>query len=149
MNKICKYGKIHWNVTPLCGNTWLYIMLKQISKAHNLNFELQIAITYKESHIWANFNPQRCSYTNNRSWIKGKKNDDWTTTKTKLPNQTWCYLYEFATVEEYRESFSNSLKMWYIDAWCDNAVCLSRYYVGVRWPIKPEWVKTIQRFISQ
>jgi hypothetical protein len=146
MNKICTKWKIHWVVSPLCWNTWLYLNLKKISKEHWVSFNMMLSISYAESHIWANFNKPECAKSNNRWGIKIYKKDDWTYAKVKLPTADWCWLYPFATVEEYRNGLANTLEKWYRDRWCETASCISTWYVGTPWKVKTWWVLRVNSF---
>lgn len=147
MEKICKWWKIRDNVSPLCNNRDLYWNLKKISAAKNVSFELMVGITYTESHIGANFKPEKCFVHNNRGGKKAKKLDDGTMVRPQsMPLKDWCRLYHFDTVEEYRNSFANTLKMWYIDKWCSTPECISRYYVKNDWVIKTWRCSNIRKF---
>ena len=149
MERICKHWKIHWRVSPLCNNRWLYNKLEIISENKWVPFRLMIGISYAESHIWINFNPQKCNIANNRAGIKWEKFDNW---KTVMFNQDtskkveWCWLYKFNDTEHMRNSFANSLSMSYFNSWCTEPKCISKFWVWARWPIKWEWVWRVNLF---
>ena len=146
MSKVCEFGKIHGYTTPLCNNWNMWWDLKKISADKNVSFELMLWISYAESHIWANFNPQKCRIHNNRWGKKAKKLDGWSMVRVKLPLSDWCWLYHFKTVEEYRNSFANVLRLWYIDKWCKSPECISQYYVGTNWLVKDWRSKNVRKF---
>lgn len=146
MWKVCSKWQIRWNKSPLCWNTWLFLRLEDIAIKHWLSFGTMLAITFAESHVWANY-VGKCWWTNNRSGIKAKKNDDWTMVKYKLP-YSWCRLYPFNSPEEYRESFANTLSIWYMNKGCDTVECVSTRYVGTPWPIKYSWVNNVKSFLK-
>ena len=146
MNKICKYGKIHWNISPLCNNWDLYKKLKVISMNKWVEFWLLVGITYAESHIWANHSSDICATYNNRSGIKWKKLDNWTVLKNELPDENGCRLYKFDSVEDYRNSFTNSIKLWYIDKDCKTPECISQYRVRADWKVKDRWSYRVNLF---
>ena len=151
MWKICEYWQIHWMVTPLCNNKTLYDNLKKISVDKWVDFGLMVGITYAESHIGINYNPQKCSVTNNRSWKKREKYDDWSNSvkfndsKEYVP---WCWVYNFDTVEKFWNSFSNTLKFWYIDKWCATAECISKRYVWGNWEVSEKRAKRVNIFTT-
>ena len=143
-DKVCR---LRWT-SPLC---WDYDQLKyivKISNEHELDPNVLIGISYAESWIWTNFAPtQDCSRMNNRGWIKAKKKDDWTTEKYKLP-YSWCRLYPFKDMNAYWDSLANTIRLWYVDAWCDNLSCLSAYYVGKPWQPKSSWIVRINWYLD-
>lgn len=147
MEKICKLWRIRDKVSPLCNNRDLYRNLKKISADKNVSFELMVGITYTESHIGANFKPEKCRVHNNRWWKKAKKLDDGTMVRPpSMPLKDGCRLYHFESVEEYRTSFANTLKIWYIDKHCVSPECISRYYVRNDGTIKTQWCKNVRKF---
>ena len=148
MAKICKYWKIHWNTSPLCEDWGLYKNLKTISKEHFVEFWMQVGISYSESHIWANYASDNCRNYNNWSWIKWRKNDDWSIDKPKLPDSKGCYLYKFDSIEDYRESFANTLQQGYIERSCDTPECISRYYVKNDWAVKTKRSNRVRMFMN-
>ena len=124
----------------------MYKKLKTISTNKWVEFWLLVWITYAESHIWANYSSSACIDYNNRSWIKRAKHDDGTTTKTKLPDTNWCWIYKFDTIGNYWNSFANSIKMWYIDKDCKTPECISQYRVRSDWAVKDRWSNRVNMF---
>lgn len=148
MDKICKYGKIHWNISPVCNNWDLYKRLKTISKNKWVEFGLMIWISYAEWHIGANYASSKCKGYNNRSGIKRRKNDDGSIDKPKLPDSNGCWIYKFDTIEDYWNSFANSIKMWYIDKQCATPECISQHWVRSDWLVKGTWSRRVKMFMN-
>jgi hypothetical protein len=134
MDKICKYWKLNWKISPLCWNYPLLESLKNISKWEGVPFYLMVGITYAESHIWVNFAPQHCSTTNNRAGIK---NSRLASQDRERDRKKGCWLHQFNSIEEFWLSFARWLKKWYIDKWCKTAECISKYRVKNDKVVKP------------
>lgn len=146
--KVCKLWQKNGLISPLCDDRDQYKIIDDIAQEHNLSMEVMIGITYTESHIGTNFAPnQNCSIMNNWSWIKAKKNDDWTSNKYKLP-YSWCWLYPFKDMKEFWESLANTISIGYVKWWCNNLKCLSSWYVGKQWSIKWTRVNNVEYFIN-
>lgn len=145
MDKVCRSTR---SESPLCWDRDQLKDIDTIAHEHWLNTEVMIWVSYAESKIGITFAPTlECSNMNNRWGIKSKKNDDWTNDTVKLP-YSWCRLYPFKDMHEYRESLANTLKLWYTDWWCDNLRCLSAYYVWTPWKPKSSWIIRVERFLN-
>jgi len=144
MNKICKYWKINWKVSPLCNNRELFYKIKDISKRYEVNHWMLIWITMSESHIGANYSSSKCSWYNNWSWIKREK---WWP-KKKYPDENGCRLYKFESLEEYFEEFAKIIKEWYIDRGAKTPEEISKSYVKNDWVIKHSWSNRVNLFIN-
>jgi len=131
MNRICKYGTIHWVTSPLCNDWDLFRELKAISEYVWVDFGLLVWITYAESHVGTNFAPsQECWLSNNRAGIKW--DSDWNRQYRK-----GCRLHQFDTVQAFRTSFAKSIKKGYYDKECKTAECITKRWV--RWDGKSDW----------
>ena len=146
MARICEKGRLNGVVSPLCDDWWLYLRLKKISIEHWVSFNMMLSISYAESHIWANFKPQHCSSSNNRWGIKVYKKDWWVYDKVKLPTKDWCWLYPFASVEEYWNWLANTLEQWYKNKGCETASCISQFYVWSNGQVKQGWTSRVNSF---
>lgn len=146
MEKVCKKWHHNWIISPLCWDWELLWKLKAISEVKWVSLDFMLSVSYAESHLWTNFAPSmNCSWMNNWWWVKGLMDNQGNVSKIKLPYK-WCWLYPFASVEDYFKSLANTLKMWYADAWCNNASCLSTRYVGGKWWVKQWWVNRVEWF---
>lgn len=145
MLKICTKWKLRWIVSPLCNNRPLYKNLKYISDVKWVSFMMMLSVSFAESHIGVNFKPSKCSSTNNWWWIKWSKANNGKVDKINLPDKNWCRLYSFNSVEEYWNALANTLKLWYYNAWCNNATCLSDRYVWWPW-VDMSWVNRVNSF---
>lgn len=147
MERICTYATINWKVSPLCNNQTLYDKLKWISEKKWVDFYLMLWIAQAESHIGANYAPWCWPEYNNLWGIKWKKLDDWTNVKDQpIPDKNWCWLYKFASIEDYWTSKANSLKIGYIDKWATTPEQISKYYVRWDWIVKTSWSNRVRIF---
>jgi len=151
MKQVCNYGHIHWKTSPLCNNWELYNSLKYISNKKNVSFNLMIGISYAESHIWTNFNPQRCYVTNNWSGKKREKFDDGSNSPRFNHMSNWhkgCRLYTFDSVEHFWWSFANTLYYWYLSKGCNTPECISQWYVWWWGWVKQNRVNRVRLFYN-
>lgn len=95
-----------------------------------VDINILLGISWSESRLLTDFKPYHCVNTNNPAGIKRKKNNDWTVNKIKLPTSSWCWLYSFETIEAGFESLANTIRQWYINAWCNDLDCIAYKYVG-------------------
>ena len=151
MSQVCKYWQIHGRTSPLCDNWDLFNNLKQISNNKWVSFNLMVGITYAESHIGVNFNPQRCNITNNRSGKKWQIYDDGSKSPrfNHMDNRhEWCWLYTFDTVEHFWNSYANGLYYWYVSKSCTTPECISRRWVKWDWEISQSRVNRVKLFYN-
>jgi hypothetical protein len=124
MERVCKYWKLNWKISPLCNNWQMYNSLKWISEAYNISFPIALGITYAESHIGVNYAWTCNAGYNNLWWIKWRIWQDWKAIKDQeIPNNwkdynnnkkidIWevCYLYKFGSIEDYWQSKMRTLQ---------------------------------------
>lgn len=110
MDRVCKYGKLNWKVSPLCNNWQLYNSMKWISEAYNVPFSIALGITYAESHIWVNYAWWCNAGYNNWGGVKWRIWQDWKAIKDQVIPQNWCWVYRFGSVEDYWQSKMRTLQ---------------------------------------
>ena len=148
MSRVCLYGVLNWKTSPLCNNWKLYYSLKSISQSKWVPFEVALGITYAESHIGIDYNKPACSSYNNWGWVKGRVTSNGKVTPWKYPDNNWCYLYRFDSIEDYWDSKMNLLKVNYLDKWCQGTKqvsCIATWYVGKTWTLvgKQPWINRV------
>ena len=139
MEKICKYWQLNWKTTPLCNDRELFESLKKISAEKSVPFDIQIWISYAESHIGINYNPDKCYKSNNRAGIKWTvywDNTKWKRLEHAIPG---CWVEWFVSIEEFWMSFTNSMYHGYVKKNCKTAECISKRRVKGDWITSPAW----------
>ena len=146
---ICSKAKINNSISPLCNNDKLTKELYQISIDRKISFTLMLWIAYAESHIWANYAKWCSKEYNNLGWLKRKITDDWWRIKDyPIPDQNWCRLYKFTSIQEYWKSKANSLYHWYAKKNCHTIECISQWYVRWDWVYKPAYNARVNTFAT-
>ncbi len=144
MERVCKYWKLKWKVSPLCNNWLLYSSLKWISEAYWISFSIALGITYAESHIWVNYAGWCNESYNNWWWIKWRIGNDWKAIKDQKIPQNNCYLYKFGSIEDYWQSKMKTLQKY---ASCfkqkQTIKCISYSYVGNPKVAEQGWINRV------
>ena len=151
MSLICQKWKLHGRTSPLCNNRPLYHDLAKISRDKGVPFWFQVWVSYRESHIWANFAPSMvCAQSNNRWWLKHKKPNScasatWNASGKYNYNGTTCRLYPFDSVQDYWTAQANTFACSYAKKCGYDAACISINYVW--WTgIKRDRAKAVNQF---
>jgi len=158
MDRICKYWKLNWKVSPLCNNWQLYNSMKWISEAYNVPFAIALGITYAESHIWVNY-AWTCNESFNNFWgVKWRIWQDWKAIKDQVIPNNWidynknnkvdkwenCWVYRFGSVEDYWQSKMRTLQK-YNSCFNKNKpiTCISYAYVWDAKIAEQSWINRV------
>lgn len=145
MERVCKYGKLNWKVSPLCNNWQMFNSLKGISEAHWIWFWIALGITYAESHIWVNY-AWWCDVSYNNWWgVKWRIGINWNAIKDqKIPDKNWCWVYKFWSIEDYWQSKMKTLQKYKS---CferkDTIKCISYTYIGDPKVAEQSWINRV------
>ena len=155
---------LHQNVckkqinSPLCKDRELFDRLYQLTEERlpwKNFYPILLWITNAESSLWLNFAKDKIGWTcagrNNWWGIKWKKTDDGKSVRDQqIPDQFWCYLYKFDSIEDYWISKVNTIRYGY--PWCIDSPtpikCMSYAYVGDRNVAESSWIRNVSIFLN-
>lgn len=144
--------------SPLCKDRELFDRLYQLTEERlpwKNFYPILLWITNAESSLGLNFAKDKIGWTcagrNNWWGIKWKKTDDGKSVKDQnIPDQFWCYLYQFGSIEDYWISKVNTIRYGY--PWCIDSPtpikCLSYAYVGDRNVAESSWIRNVSIFLN-
>lgn len=144
--------------SPLCKDRELFDRLYQLTEDRlpwKNFYPILLWITNAESSLWLNFAKDKIGWTcagrNNWWGIKWKKTDDGKSVRDQqIPDQFWCYLYQFDSIEDYWISKVNTIRYGY--PWCIDSPtpikCLSYAYVGDRNVAESSWIRNVSIFLN-
>lgn len=144
--------------SPLCKDEALFDRLYQITEERlpwKNFYPILLGITNAESSLGLNFAKDKvwgtCAGRNNWGGIKWKKTDDGKSVKDQqIPDQFWCYLYKFDSIEDYWISKVNTIRFWY--PWCVDSKtpvrCLSGKYVWDPNVQEESWINNVSVFLN-
>ena len=143
--------------SPLCKDRILFDRLYQLTEERlpwKNFYPILLGITNAESSLGLAYAKDKVGWTchgrNNLWWIKWKINDDGSRQKDQsIPDQYWCYLYKFDSIEDYWISKVNTVRFGY--KWCvDHTTpirCMSFAYVWDRNTAEESWIKNVSVFL--
>lgn len=141
--------------SPMCWDYKMLTDLKDIASNKWLDYRLLLWIMYAESHIGSSFAPHYwCRESKNWAWLKWAKYGDWSVSErynNQYPNLdqelqwslSWCYLYYYEDYNQFFESLTNTIKLWYVDKWADTPEEIVKYYV---WNYSQNWIDNVNQF---
>lgn len=144
--------------SPLCKDEALFDRLYQLTEERlpwKNFYPILLGITNAESSLGLNFAKDKvwgtCAGRNNWGGIKWKKTDDGKSVKDQqIPDQFWCYLYKFDSIEDYWISKVNTIRFWY--PWCVDSKtpvrCLSGKYVWDPNVQEESWINNVSVFLN-
>jgi len=116
-------------------------------------FRVGIGIMNSESTLWTKYAWTCDSSYNNFGWIKYRILDTWEAVRDqKIPQgkNNWCWVYKFATMEDYFGSKYNSLWKWYGACFKkkDAVNCIAFAYVWNPNVAETSWQANVNVFVN-
>lgn len=146
--KICQERKD----SVFCTDTELFDRYVEASHKKWVPPGLVFGIMFAESSLHTNYNKPVCKSYNNPFWLKWYKQDDWRldwyTQNRGRADAQGCWLYKFASLEEWLNGLLNTISMGYKK--CENDVtCISYAYVGDPNKAEESWIGRVNKFYKK